>query len=201
MSVRDPERHTGSRRGASAPLRAPAHEDGESRPADHINGVPVQRRPLIIERPHLQTLAQRYGYLSFTFVAWFMWLYLLVPLLSLFTWAAGLGIIYQVIVQDLATADLIRMLKVYGTGAGLLSGTYLVWAIASFLRWRNVERRQPAAPVDDVGLARSHHLAAHQLDELREAQRYVLSVEMLEQMFVPHVADAIGDDSERPTQS
>lgn len=200
MPVRDPGPRTGSAPSAAPPLRAPAHGDGQSQPADQYNGA-APRRPLIIERPDLQTMAQRYGYLTFTFVAWFMWLYLVVPLLSWLAWAAGLGIIYQAMIQNLATADLIQMLKVYGAGAGLLSGTYLVWAITSLLRWHNVERRLPAAPVDDVSLARSHHLAANQLDALRETQRHVLSAEMLEQMFAPQVTDAIADESERRTQS
>ena len=125
----------------------------------------------------------------------------MVPLLSLLAWAAGLGIIYQLMVQNLATVDLVEMLKVYGAGAGLLSGAYLVWALTSFLRWRNVERRQPAAPVDDVSLARSHHLAANQLDVLREAQRHVLSAEMLEQMFAPPAESTAADGAEPPTRS
>ena len=33
-------------------------------------------RPLILERPELQTRAQRYGYASLTLACWFLWLYL-----------------------------------------------------------------------------------------------------------------------------
>jgi biofilm PGA synthesis protein PgaD len=153
-------------------------------------------RPLIIERPDLQTLAQRYGYLSFTFAAWFLWLYLVVPMLSLLAWAAGLGIIYQAMIQNLATADLIDMLKVYGMGIGLFLAIYLVWAITSLVRWRNVERRQPAVPVDDASLARSHQLEESQLQAMRRAQRHVLSVQMLEQMFPPQPTA----DSSDPTR-
>ncbi|MEZ5560106.1 MAG: poly-beta-1,6-N-acetyl-D-glucosamine biosynthesis protein PgaD [Pseudomonadales bacterium] len=181
----------------AAPLRAGARPGNAERPpgaalaGQRLTGsAQPRRRPLIIERPDLQTAAQRYGYLSVTFLAWFMWLYLVVPLLSLLAWVAGITVLYEAMIQNLATADLLAMLKVYGSGAGALSLIYLTWAITSYLRWRNVHRRQPAAPVDDQRLASSHHLTPAELHALRTASRRVLSVELLERMFAaPRAAD------------
>ena len=143
------------------------------------------RRELIINRPDLQTAAQRYGYLSFTVFARFFWLYLVVPLFSFIAWAAGLHLAYQVMIQELATSELVAILTFYGMGIAALAGIYMVWAVTSLLRWRNTERRQPTLAVDDLSLARSHFLSLTQLEVLRTTNRYVVSAEQLDQMFIP----------------
>ena len=147
MSARDPKRRDGAAHGTVVPLQGRTDGDGQSRPVESRREA-APRRPLIIERPDLQTMTQRYGYLSFTFFAWFAWLYLVVPLFSLLAWVAGLNLIYQAMVQDLLTAELFHMLKVYGSGSAAFSGAYILWAVTSYLRWRNVERRQAAPPVE-----------------------------------------------------
>ena len=195
MSVRDPKRRDGAAHGTVVPLHGRTDGDEQSRPVESRREA-APRRPLIIERPDLQTMTQRYGYMSFTFFAWFAWLYLVVPLFSLLAWAAGLNLIYEAMVQDLLTAELFHMLKVYGSGAAAFSGAYILWAVTSYLRWRNVERRQAASPVDDAKLANSHLLQLHELHALRVAQRLVLSPEMLEQMFDPQTENVVFDDPE-----
>jgi biofilm PGA synthesis protein PgaD len=164
-------------------------EDGMfvARPAD-------ARRPLIIQREDLQTWAQRYGYLSMTFLFWFLWLYLFVPLLALVAWALGATLVYQVMIHGLDTADLNALLRSYGGGAGLLSAIYLLWAIVSWLRFRNVERRRTPATVSDETLAASHHLTSAELDDLRRGHRQVISAEQLTRMFAPGPPRDVPDD-------
>lgn len=140
-------------------------------------------RPLIIERPDLQTRAQRYGYLSVTFVCWFLWLYLFVPLLSFAAWALGATLIYQVMLQNLNVAELLGLLRVYGTGIGALTFIYLLWAISSYLRFRHVDRRARPPTATDAELAASHHLSIAELAALRAAGRQVISAELLQRMF------------------
>jgi len=156
------------------------------------------RRPLVIERPELQTVAQRYGYLSVTFLFWVLWLYLVVPLISLLAWVAGLTVIYESLIQQLAAADLLEMLKVYGIGIAALTGSYLTWAVLSYHRWRHVERRREVAVVDDERLASSHHLTLEDLAMLRGAQRYVVPATLLARMFdSAPIARIAGCDADR----
>lgn len=145
--------------------------------------MPAPSSELIIERPDLQTRAQRYGYLSVTFVCWFLWLYLVVPLLSFAAWALGATLLYRVMLQNLDVAELLTMLRVYGTGIVLLTGAYLLWAVTSWLRFRRADRRSRPQAADDAALAASHHLSVTELVTLRDVRRTVIGAELLERMF------------------
>jgi poly-beta-1,6-N-acetyl-D-glucosamine biosynthesis protein PgaD len=155
------------------PVRADALLETPSRP----------RRPLIIERPDLQTTAQRLGYLTFTFAAWFAWFYLVIPLVGALAWAVGLTVLYRALVSNLATADLVDMVKVYGTGIGILSTVFVAWAVFEYRRWRHVERRRASPLVDDPALAHSHRVTLEELAQLRHARRCVLPPDLLLKMF------------------
>lgn len=144
---------------------------------------PTSERPLIIERPDLQTAGQRFGYLSLTFVCWFLWLYLFVPLLSLMAWFFGARTVYEVMLQNLSLAELGEILKIYGSGVALLTVTYLIWAITSYLRFRRVDRRSPPQPATESALAASHHVPVQQLQQLKRARRAVIPVAALDVMF------------------
>jgi biofilm PGA synthesis protein PgaD len=152
-------------------------------------------RPLIIERPDLQTRLQRYGYLSVTLICWLLWLYLFVPLLSLLAWVLGATLIYQTLLQGLQVEELRAIAVNYGSGILLLAGVFVTWAFTSYLRFREVDRRGPAARVDDERLRRGHHLSAEELSTLRSAQRLVVSADQLARMFAESApADAADDD-------
>lgn len=145
--------------------------------------MPSTARPLIIERPDLQTRAQRYGYLSATFVCWFLWLYLFVPLLSFVAWALGATVVYQAMLQNLDTATLWRLIQSYGTGIISLAGIYVLWAFSSYLRFRHADRRSRPPDATDREMAASHRISAGELHTLRSSRRLVVSPDQLRRMF------------------
>ncbi len=140
-------------------------------------------RPLIIERPDLQPLSQRWGYRSVTLFCWLLWLYLFVPLLSFIAWVAGLSFAYRLLLQDLNVTELWAMLSSYGLGIGILAGVYLSWAFYSYLRFRNVERRLATPLIDVATLAASHGLAADTVMQWREQRQQTIDPETLTAMF------------------
>jgi len=167
-------------------------------PVQHQRG-PAAGRPLIIERPDLQTRAQRYGYLSVTFICWFLWLYLFVPLLSFVAWALGATVIYQAMLQNLDTAALWQLIQSYGTGITGLAGIYVLWAFSSYLRFRHVARRGRPPDTTDQELADSHRISAEELNTLRSSRRVVVSADQLQQMFSSDpVAEPPGPTAELP---
>lgn len=145
--------------------------------------TPATGRPLIIERPDLQTRLQRYGYLSVTFICWFLWLYLFVPLLSFVAWALGATLVYQAMLQNLDTATLWQLIQSYGAGIAGLAGIYILWAFTSYLRFRHVDRRSRPGDATDQELAASHRLSDEELHTLRSSRRVVVSPDQLQRMF------------------
>ncbi|HEV8078806.1 MAG TPA: poly-beta-1,6-N-acetyl-D-glucosamine biosynthesis protein PgaD, partial [Marinobacter sp.] len=59
------------------------------------------KTPLIIERPELQTPTRKTLSSVITFLAWTLWIYLWLPLLSIIAWGAGIQmLIVEVFLPD-----------------------------------------------------------------------------------------------------
>lgn len=159
------------------------HEATDDEQATQAEVRALFQRPLVIERPELQNGVQRWSYRGLTVMFWVLWLYLFMPLLSVLAWAAGMMVVYEVMVQNLALSELWHLLKVYGTGIGFLLVVYLGYAFSGFLRFRNVERRKLAPAIAPEQLAQSHNLDMATLKSLQTQQTQVLSPELLERMF------------------
>ncbi len=148
-------------------------------------------RPLIIERPDLRTVAQRYGDVSMTFICWFVWLYLFVPLISLAAWAFGGSLIYERLLRDLTENNMLERLTGYGFGIAVLGAIYLAWAAYNYLRWRGVDRRLSSSPVTKDQIAERFGLSRERIDSLRGASIDVISLEEQAALFAPDSDDFI----------
>jgi len=140
-------------------------------------------RPLIIERPDLQTSTQRYSSLSVTVMCWMVWLYLFVPLLSLFAWVTGATLVYEVLYMDLGEGLVMARALSYGKGIATLTGIYSAWALYNYIRWRDVERRQQPVSVTSEEMAETFRVSVQRINELREAKILTIDNSELAQMF------------------
>lgn len=119
-------------------------------------------------------MPQRWGYRSLTVFCWLLWLYLFVPLLSFLAWVTGLSFAYRLLLQDLNVDELWQMLSFYAIGIGVLLAVYLGWALYSYLRFRNVERRLATPVIDIAVMAESHGLSVAVVrDWQRQAQQTI----------------------------
>ena len=91
--------------------------------------------------------------------------------------------IYQLLLQDLDVDRLWSMLAAYFLGIGVLTGTFLLWALYSYLRFRNTERRQFSPVVDTQTLAASHGLDMVTVENWRKEVSQVISAETLSHLF------------------
>jgi biofilm PGA synthesis protein PgaD len=160
-------------------------------------------RPLIIERPDLQTAAQRYGYVSLTVICWFVWLYLFVPLLSLAAWAIGGAFIYEKLLLELTEGNGLERLAGYGYGIAILGAVYLAWAIYNYLRWRGVERRLSSTPVTADEIAERFGLSRGRVDALRRSSIDMVSFQEQAALFEPDdddLIDHLGEIDEEPSE-
>jgi biofilm PGA synthesis protein PgaD len=105
-------------------------------------------RPLIIERPERQSSRQRWLYGVMTLGFWLIYIYLWLPLITLAGWTFGVWRGYDILVLAEGFRAFRTLLVWYGLGIGVFTGSLVLWAGYNIVRFRGVDRRQPALPLE-----------------------------------------------------
>ncbi len=131
------------------------------------------KTPLIIDYPELQTPAQKTLWSIVTAVAWTLWFYLWLPLLSLVAWGAGIQLmIVEVFLPDRSDdmRELIRLI-VYVIFTTLF---VVIWSQYNLRRYGRRNRRQRIPSVDTHTLARYYEISPQMLEKLRNQRLQTL---------------------------
>jgi len=131
-------------------------------------GSRTAARPLIIDRPDLQSTPQRVVSTGLTAFFWAVWAYLWLPVFALLGWIFGASRFYEEMVLEHGGAALLDVLGWYALAIGLLAGSLVSWALYNFIRFRGRERRSSrrTATLDEVAA-----LAGLEPDALRHWQQ------------------------------
>jgi biofilm PGA synthesis protein PgaD len=108
---------------------------------------PDAARPLIIERPDLQSRRQRVVSTGMTVVFWGLWMYLWLPLVALVGWAFGIERFYDEMIRLDGLGRVLELLGWYALVVAVLAGSLILWATYNYLRFRGVDRRKAPRPV------------------------------------------------------
>ncbi len=136
----------------------------------------VARENIHIHAPELLTLPQRARDTLLTAVMWAFYLYLWVPLISLFAWVLGFELAYDVMIRSGGARDNASLLFGYAKVVGVICCTITAWSILNRLRFHRVTRRKFFQRVDDKAILNHFKLTLDQLRELRAGK--VVSVKM-----------------------
>ena len=128
-------------------------------------------RSPIINRADLQTVQQRTitGVLTLGF--WVFWLYLWLPLLSLFAWWLGLEQAYKYMVVLGGYEEMARLLGLYTVIILVMAGILYGWATYNILRHGGRDRRTTNKAPTLEEIARSFGQGPVAVGSWREAQR------------------------------
>ena len=137
------------------------------------------KNPMIIERPELQSNAQRYGWSSITFIFWMLYIYLWLPLITLVAWWLGAKFFDLHIIQLQGYTGLIDKLGLYAVIIFIISALLIGWAKVEHLRFKDKPRRKGSAAITDREVAKRYNLQESQLTQLR-----------LEKSVVVHFSDS-----------
>lgn len=129
---------------------------------------PRIRLPKIIYRPDLQSVRRRHVYAGISLVAWLIWLYLFVPLLTLVVWAFGVHRFDEYLLKSPANSA--HVFLIYGVIIVAAGVAFLLWATYNLLRFRDKDRRAAPDAVTASETAAYFGLRADQLDALRTLQ-------------------------------
>jgi biofilm PGA synthesis protein PgaD len=113
------------------------------------------RRPLIIERPDLQSPSQRVVSTALTLFFWAIWVYLWLPLIGVLGWIFGVDRFYSEMIRLEGFRAVIDLAALFGLVVGGIVGALFAWALYNLARFRGRERRRAAAPLtlDDSVIA------------------------------------------------
>lgn len=132
------------------------------------------KNPLIIDRPELQSNAQRYGWNSITFIFWVLYIYLWLPLITLVAWWVGAKLFNLHIIQLNGYTGLIEKLGLYGAIIIVISAILIGWAKIEHLRFKDKPRRKDGNSVSVAEVAKKYNLAESQLIQLRQEKSVVV---------------------------
>jgi biofilm PGA synthesis protein PgaD len=125
---------------------------------------------LIIDRPELQTIAQRYGFGSVTVLLWLGYLYLWLPFVSLVAWLFGAHLFYHHVIERGGLGMLVADLQRYGVVVVGMVSVYLGWALVNLYRFRHSRRNTRLVAVTTEMLARHFHLDEAEVQRMQLTQ-------------------------------
>ena len=125
------------------------------------------KNSLIIDRPELQSNAQRYGWSSITFIFWLLYIYLWLPLITLVAWWIGAKLFNLHIIQLNGYTSLLEKLGLYSAIIFIISAILIGWAKIEHLRFKDKPRRKGSVAVTDKEIAKKYNLQESQLAHLR----------------------------------
>jgi len=130
--------------------------------------APAQEKNLIIYEPSLQSPFHKYSYGFCTVIAWALWAYLWLPLISLIGWLFGIRVFYRHMVELGGWTWFAEMLTFYLIVIGSISGALILWALYNQTRFRGKDRRGARAPATEVEMGSFFGI---DVGTLRRAQR------------------------------
>jgi biofilm PGA synthesis protein PgaD len=122
--------------------------------------------PVIFEQPELQARGHRWMYSVLALIAWVVWAYLWLPLVTLFAWYLGVrSFVREFVVPD---AALMLQTGILYLGIIIVLGTALIaWSRYNLARFGGRERRSATQPVDDRAIADWFGVTPEALEAMR----------------------------------
>lgn len=134
----------------------------------------VPEHPDIIYRPDLQPPARRALFSGITFVAWLMWFYLFLPLLSVAAWWFGIESFRQYMF-DPARSGYLLTLTGYAIVVAVTALTIVGWSRYNQIRFGGPDRRRPLPPVSNEMMQEKFQLDADMLEQVQRAKTIKLT--------------------------
>lgn len=147
------------------------------------------RRPPIIYRPDLQPRPQRLLFSSLTALAWLIWLYLFLPLVSVLAWWFGVDLFAQFILDPEDSAHLLTLLRYFGVVI-VAAVVIVAWSTYNLRRFGGLDRRKNIPPVSDAELCERFNTNQETLERLRTGRRLVLELDPEGQLVTVEVPDS-----------
>lgn len=125
--------------------------------------------PEIIYRPDLQPRGRRALFSGITLVAWLMWFYLFLPLLSVAAWWFG-AVSFRQYMFDPVRNSYLLTLTGYAIVVAVTALTIIGWSRYNQIRFGGPDRRRPLPAVTDEMMREKFQLDADMLERIQKAK-------------------------------
>jgi len=115
-----------------------------------------QSTELIIDRPDQQPPLQRAAFGLVTLAFWAMWIYLMMPALTLLGWAFGASRFVDVMVTRGGATSVVHLLGWYLLVISVMCGSLIGWALYNWRRFRSATRRGNADALTATARVAAH---------------------------------------------
>lgn len=134
--------------------------------------------PPVIDTPGLKSPLRYIFEGSFTLGLWALWIYWILPLLTLALWYAGVQLFYVEILQGSAVSDLVATLRSGGIIVGVTLLCMLGWTYYNYLWFlrRGERRNRHERIVLDSDLAAHFNLDPAVLQRCKQARRVIVTM-------------------------
>lgn len=124
-------------------------------------------KDIYINAPELLSARRRTRDTIFTAIMWAVYLYLWVPLASLFAWLLGVEFAYDVMIRAGGAQDLGAVLIVYAVIVAVILATVAIWSLGNRLRYGNLQRRHAHDAVTVKEMAAHFEIEPATVEQLR----------------------------------
>ena len=156
-------------------------------------GEPRQRNthPRIIDKPELKSPLRHFTEGSITITLWVIWIYWLLPILTLFLWVFGFRLLYQLIFTDVDLNELAVILNNGGMVILVIFTLQILWVYYNFYIFRKVgERRKTIRAYPEDKFAAFFGLDVKYLEELKKSNKIEVTLKENHKLVVNSHAKA-----------
>jgi biofilm PGA synthesis protein PgaD len=127
---------------------------------------PGQNTTVIFDRPDLQARRHRWAYSALTLLAWGIWMYLWLPVVTLLAWYLGVRtFIREMVIPDPRAMGALAL--AYLVVVAILGAILVVWSQYNLRRFRGQDRRRASPPVSDEELVHWFQISPEMLEGFR----------------------------------
>lgn len=124
----------------------------------------------IIDHPEWQKPKDKYVFGFLTLGFWLLWIYLWLPLLSLFAWIFGMKVLHHQMIELKGYESLLNLLGVYSLVILVMAGSLYLWASYNIVRFSGMTRRVPRPLVTLQTQAQILKIHPDDLEKLQKSQ-------------------------------
>ena len=133
----------------------------------------------IVDKPEIKSKLMLYSEWTFTTILWTLYVYLLMPIVTLILWIFGVKIMYVQLFEQSGFTQMLEVIWGGGQIALVIILSFFIWSYYNYLifRIRGERRNRQVLISQDEELAKAFNINPDLLPEAKEHHRFFVNLE------------------------